>query len=494
MSIDLLSTSPLPCYVSRKAFHSPGNKTYAVHLPSSPAQKLHEVSSISLTDVPDILASSAAAAKKWRSTPVEERRKIFLKAADELERRADEFAAIEEGETTSDAGWAKFDVGLAKDQTREIAYAITSLRGEIITSPGQQAHLLWVPYGVIFAMAPWNAPLILGARAFTNALIGGNAVILKTSEFSPKTHLCLAQAFHDAGLPEGVLNVVHIAPEDAPKIVERFISDPIISKVNFTGSTRVGRIVAQTCGKYLKPCTLELGGKAPVIVLPSADLKLCASALAFGSFFHSGQICMSSDLILIPSPSFSSSSTSTQTVDLKTFKQSLLDELKQAMNRMPEPKGLFTDVSAERIDTVVKEALGNGAKTLAGEWTREGNKTGRVVLGDVGKDMRVFSEENFAPVVAFVEYSSIEEAIELANNSEYGLSSSIYGAPHEAYPLAEKIDAGAVHINGSTIHDKATVPHGGFKASGWGKFNSLEGIKEFSRLKVVTINDPHPYV
>ena len=185
------------------------------------------------------------------------------------------------------------DWQLAWNLVSETAGLATALRGEIVPAEdGQRAYVTRIPYGVVLGIAPWNAPLILGIRAFANAIMAGNAVIFKTSEFSPKIHTWAAQLFIDAGLPAGVLNVVHVAAKDAASVCSAIISHPAVRKVNFTGSTMTGRKIAEVCAKNLKPVCLELGGKAPVIILKDANLAAAVNSVMFGGYLHSGQICM----------------------------------------------------------------------------------------------------------------------------------------------------------------------------------------------------------
>jgi len=368
------------------------------------------------------------------------------------------------------------------------AAASVALRGEICTTDqGQRAYIERTSYGVVFGMAPWDAPLVLGQRACMQPVMAGNAAILKTSEMSPKTQLIIAQVFHEAGLPAGVLNIVHVAPQDAPAVVEKIIAADGVGKVNFTGSTKVGSIVGQTCGKYIKPVVLELGGKAPLIVMPDADLELATSSAVFGGLFHSGQICMATNTVIAH-----------ESISQKLFSliQGRVNNL-HASSRSDDGaqlRGLFTEVSAHRVDEIVKDALGKGAKVFAGQVKVENNVVQPLVVSGVTPSMRIYREELFSPVFSLLTFKDPEEAIKIANDHDYGLAASIYTKDYDAgHKMAREIDAGMVHINGSSVHDSAQVPHGGWKKSGFGRFNGIEGIREFTQTKVITHNDPHPY-
>src|SRR3954468_5301399 len=230
--------------------------------------------------------AAAAAFPAWSATGPNARRAILLKAADLLASKAPQFIELTAAEPGATAGWAGFNVHLAAGMLREAASMTTQISGEVIPSdkPGCIAMAVRQPAGVVLSMAPWNAPVILGVRAIALPLACGNTVVLKASEICPGTHRLIAECLRDAGLPPGVVNVITNAPEDAPDLIEALIAHPAVRRINFTGSTRVGRIIAQTAAKYLKPALLELGGKAPLIVLDDADLDAAVAAAAFGAF------------------------------------------------------------------------------------------------------------------------------------------------------------------------------------------------------------------
>ncbi len=236
-----------------------------------------------------------------RKTGPTERRALLLKAADILEARTPDFISRATRETGATAGWIGFNVHLAAGMLREAAAMTTQIAGEVIPSdvPGSFAMAVRQPVGVVLAIAPWNAPVILGVRSIAMPLACGNTVVFKASELCPATHHLIGEVLKDAGFPAGVVNVITNAPDDAPEIVEVLIAHPAVRRVNFTGSTRVGRIVAMTAAPYLKPVLLELGGKAPMVVLDDADLEAAVEAAAFGAFMNQGQICMSTERLVV---------------------------------------------------------------------------------------------------------------------------------------------------------------------------------------------------
>ncbi|BGP19142.1 hypothetical protein JCM10213v2_007229 [Rhodosporidiobolus nylandii] len=468
----LLTPSPLlPCYLAGKPFH--GSSQFDVKDPHDPSRVIHSVSSITVADVEKVVSVAEAAGKKWKTSSVVARRNIFLRAAALLRERTAEYAKIEFEETTSSAMWSGFEMGLAADSIEEVAgVATAALRGEIAsTEAHQRAYIERCPYGVVLGMAPWNAPMTLGQRACLQPIMAGNAAILKTSEMSPRVHMIIADIMHEAGLPEGVLSVVHVAPQDAPAVTEALIAHKAVGKVK------------QLCGKHLKPVILELGGKAPAIVCEDADLEHAANAIKFGGLFHSGQICMATQTAIVHE----------SVVD--KFTELLSANYPRASKSTEDGaalRGLFTEVSAKRVDEAIADATSKGAQIVAGEHRVEGNVVQPVLLKGVTDQMRIYKEEMFAPVFSILTWTDEEKALFYANDHDYGLAASIFTADEaRGVRLARGIDAGMVHINGATVHDSAQMPHGGWKASGHGRFNGVEGIREFTQIKVITLNPPH---
>jgi acyl-CoA reductase-like NAD-dependent aldehyde dehydrogenase len=237
----------------------------------------------------------------WADTPPAERRVLLTAAAELLAERAPQVAETMTQEVGATFGWGMFNCDLAARMLREAAAQTYAAGGDLIPSdvPGAMSFAVRQPAGVVVGMAPWNAPVILSTRAVATPLAFGNTVVLKASELCPRTHAAVVQALHDAGLPPGAINLVLHAPEDAPEVVDELIAHPAVRRVSFTGSTRVGRIVAAKCAEHMKRSLLELGGKAPMVVLADADLDAAADAASFGAFMNSGQICMSTERIVV---------------------------------------------------------------------------------------------------------------------------------------------------------------------------------------------------
>ena len=245
--------------------------------------------------------SAAAAFPAWSQLGPSARRAMLMKASQALEAKGEAIATAMAAETGASGIWAGFNVHLAAGMLLEAASLTTQINGEIIPSdiPGSVAMAVRQPAGVVLGIAPWNAPVILAVRSISTALACGNTVILKGSELCPATHGLIIEALQDAGLPPGVVNFVTNAPADAGSVVEAIVAHPAVRRISFTGSTKVGRIIGQTCAKHLKPALLELGGKAPFLVLDDADIDAAVAAATFGAFANSGQICMSTERFIV---------------------------------------------------------------------------------------------------------------------------------------------------------------------------------------------------
>ncbi len=435
--------------------------------------------------VADAVAAVDAAAeafKSWSLTGPGERRALLAKAADALEAQGDAFAQAMAAETGSSAIWAGFNVHLAADMLREAAAITTQIGGEVIPSnvPGSVAMAVRQPAGVVLAIAPWNAPVILSVRAIAVALACGNSVVLKGSEICPATHGLIVQACQAAGFPRGVVNFITNAPKDAGEIVEAMVAHPAVRRVNFTGSTRVGKLIAATCAKYLKRSVLELGGKAPLVVLDDADVDAAVAAATFGAFANSGQICMSTERLIVD----------------EAVADEFVSKLAGRAQALPlgDPRkgpvvlGSVVDMATvHRCNQLVDNAVSKGAKLVCGG-KADSTLMPATLLDHVTAEMRIYHEESFAPVKAIVRVKGVEAAVACANDNDYGLSAAVFGRDiARAMQVAQRIESGICHVNGPTVHDEAQMPFGGVKGSGWGRFGGKAGIDEFTELRWITV-------
>ncbi|NKL79579.1 aldehyde dehydrogenase [Rhizobium leguminosarum] len=436
-----------------------------------------------LEDAAAAVDAAAAAFGAWSKTGPGQRRAILMKAADIMDSKVGEFTRLMIEETGATAPWAGFNVMFAANILREAGAMTTQISGEIIPSdkPGTLAMGVRQAAGVCLAIAPWNAPVILATRAIAMPIACGNTVVLKASEQCPGTHRLIATALTEAGLPAGVINVITNAPEDAPEIVTALIAHPAVKRVNFTGSTKVGKIIAETCGKYLKPALLELGGKAPLVILDDADIDGAVNAATFGAFMHQGQICMSTERIIVD----------------ETIADQFVAKLAARASQLPagDPRGhvvlgsLISLDAAMKMEELIADATAKGAKLVAGG-KRSGTVVEATLLDHVTSEMRVYAEESFGPVKPIIRVSGEEEAIRIANDTEYGLSSAVFSRNvQRAMAVAARIESGICHINGPTVHDEAQMPFGGVKGSGYGRFGGKAAIAEFTDLRWITVED-----
>ena len=410
------------------------------------------------------------------------RRAVLTKAADALAAKADDFVDAMMGEIGSTKGWAMFNLNLAVGMVREAAALTTQISGEVIPSdkPGCLAMALREPVGVILGIAPWNAPIILGVRAIAVPLACGNSVILKASEISPRTHSLIIEAFAEAGFPDGVVNIVTNAPADAGDVVGALIDHPAVKRINFTGSTNVGRIIAKRAAEHLKPCVLELGGKAPLLVLEDADLDEAVKAAAFGAFMNQGQICMSTERIIV----------------VDAVADAFAEKFAAKANSMAAgdprdgtaPLGAVVDQkTVAHVNRLIDDAIAKGATLLSGG-KRDSVVMPATVLDGVTDAMNIYRDESFGPVVAMIRAQDEADAIRIGNDSQYGLSAAVFTRDTaRGLNVARQIKSGICHINGPTVHDEAQMPFGGVGASGYGRFGGKAGIDSFTELRWITI-------
>lgn len=432
--------------------------------------------------------SASRAFRAWSRTGPNYRRDILLKAASLLDERTEQFVETMIAETGASMPWVRFNVRLAAGMLREAASLTTHVKGEIILAdkPGAHAFAFRRPVGVVLSVVPWNAPIILAVRAFGTALACGNTVVLKASENSPATQYLLAQVMIDAGLPAGVMNFITHTREDAPALVEAMIACEAVRRVNFTGSTATGRVIAQLGAKYLKPVLLELGGKAPLLILEDADIDNAVRAAAFGAYMHQGQICMSTERIILAD----------KIADEFSVKMTAKVESLRAGNPHSSNAplgGLISEAAAQRVEALIADAEAKGAIALV-RGKAEGAVMQPSLLDHVTPDMRIFYEESFGPVACMMRVATVDEAIRLANDTEYGLKAGIFTRDvTKALEIAEQLDFGCCHINGPTVYDEAQMPLGGMKASGYGRFGGHAGINEFTEVHWVTVEDPNQH-
>jgi len=434
-------------------------------------------------DATRAIEAAAAAFPEWSTTPPGVRQKLFLKAADIFEKRQDELVRVLSEETGSTIGIAMFQMFFVPGLFRQAAAQAYNVTGEIIPAdyPGAFFMALRQPAGVVSAFGPFNVPYILSSRAFALPLAYGNTAVLKPSEEAPVAGgLMLAEIFEEAGFPPGVFNVITHAKEDAPDVGDEMIANPAVRRISFTGSTEIGRIIAEKSGKYLKRAVLELGGKDPLIVLRDADVDFAADAASWGAFLHQGQICMSTERIIVERP----------------IADQFIEKLAKRANalKVGDPRDptvaigpLINQAALDKVDGHVKEAVKGGAELVAGG-RHEGLVYHPTIVTDVKYDMRIFTDQTFGPVAPIVVVDDAEEALQVANNSKYGLSSGIITNDfNQALMMAQKLETGMVHIGDQTVNDEPQVPFGGVKGSGYGRMGGKAALDEFTELRWISV-------
>ncbi len=427
--------------------------------------------------------AAQAAFPSWSRTLPAERQALFLKAAEILEKKQMEIVEILAEETGCTFGFAMFQTMFTPGLLREAASQVHAPVGEIIPGdlPGAFNMAIRHPVGVVAGIGPWNAPLILSLRSICMPIAYGNTTVLKPStESSIAGGVVLAQVFHEAGFPKGVFNLVTNGPGGSSEVGDEFVENPVVRRISLTGSSEVGRQLAEKAGRYLKRVALELGGQNPMIILADASIDDAVNAAAFGAFLHQGQICMSTRRIIVEKPV------------AKQFTEKFVNKV--ASFKVGNPKEpdtiigpLINQQQLDKLRASVDSAVADGAKVICGG-TYEGLCCHPIVLTNVKKGTSFSCEETFGPVVSIVEVENAEQAIAVANDTMYGLSASVFtGSFVKGMDIAERIESGIVHINDQTVHDEPQVPFGGIKDSGWGRFGGKGALEEFTELRWISV-------
>ena len=424
------------------------------------------------------VAAAHAAAPKWGAATAAEREAVLLKAAAILETRIAEIAEVLRYEGGATFGKSMFEASFAVNVLRSAAGECRRIFGETMPSdsPGLFSMTVRRPLGVIAGIAPFNFPFLLAAKKVALALAAGNTFVLKPSEHTPVSGLKIGEIFEGAGLPAGALNIV---PGDAA-VGAALCGDPRVRMVTFTGSTAVGKAIAEACARTLKRYTIELGGKSPMIVLADADLDYAVDAACFGIFLHQGQVCMANSRIIVEAPLFAA------------FCDRLAAKVSTLKTGDPhDPKTvigpLITAEQCGRVSRHVADAVAKGARLLCGG-KADGAFFQPTVLASITPEMLVWREESFGPVVSVIEAKDSEEALHVANDTAYGLSSALVTNDlQKALDLSLRLEAGMVHVNDCTIYDEPHVPFGGIKDSGYGREGGRWSMDEMTETKWITI-------
>ncbi|CAL1715241.1 unnamed protein product [Somion occarium] len=437
-------------------------------------------------DCKDAIEAAGRAFDKWEQTPLSQRRDILLKAADLI--LTDEYkdkirAALKDETSAVDPVLDFFNVPLAASWIRDAAGLAMQMKGETFPSdiPGGHVIAQRRAIGVILAISPWNVPILLSIRAVAVPLICGNTVVLKCSEITPRSQAIVAELFKEAGLPDGVLNFISMDRKDASTLTAEMIAHPLVRKINFTGSDRVGKIIAAEAAKWLKPCVFELGGKCPVVVLDDADIEDAARAIVSSALLHSGQICMSTERVIVQRKASET---------LISAVNKIMSSLKAGDADSNPLTALSTEAAAENVLSMLKDAKQDGAEVVVGDLTREGAVVQPHVVTGAKPGTRLWDRESFGPVVTIAVADTIDEIVELTNSSAYSLNAALWTKDvNAAINVAGRIRAGLTSVNGPTVHIEGLRGLTGLGgATGYGHFD----VESFTDVRMIVIHAPGP--
>jgi len=440
-----------------------------------------EVANGSAEDAKKAIDAAQAAFPAWKDVPPEEKRKMLYRAADIMDRRADEFAEALQKETGAAVPFSLFQRKNGPEFLREAAGMVHNVHGQMFPAESPDTvNMMWrQPMGVIGCIAPWNAAMLLGLRAISFPLACGNTVVYKTSEASSVVGgVMIAQVMEEAGFPAGVFNLVTNGPGRSTEIGDVLTSDDRVRNITFTGSTGVGQHLAIQCAEHFKRFCSELGGNCPLIILDDADLDYAVKAATFGRFIHQGQICMGTKRFVV------------EKGIADAFLEKLVERVKTLKYGDPTDPDtiigpLINQQQMDKLIDQVETARKQGAKILCGGQNHDLIYEPTVLV--MTEDMDIAHEEVFGPVANVIIAEDPEDALRIANDTQFGLSSAIITADFpKAWEIAERLEAGICHINDCTMGDDPHAPLGGMKASGTGK-NGFMAIEEFTEVRWVTL-------
>ncbi len=443
-----------------------------------------EVSAGGRAEAEAAVAAANAAFPAWAAMLPRDRQRLFFKAADIIEVRTDALVSLLARETGTGNAFARFQLRWASDLLRQAGGWGYRPVGEVLRSdtPDRFAMATRKPLGVVAGFSPWNGAFSLAWRTVVLPMAFGNTVVLKPSEEAPiSAGLVLAEIFEEAGLPAGVLNVVTHAAGEAGPIADVFFESPAVRSINFTGSSKTGRMLAERAGRALKRIVLELGGYNPTVVLDDADLDHAVDATVFGSFFHQGQICMNTRKIIVERPIYDD------------FLRKMIARTNSLIKGDPTDSKtvigpLINATAMDAVKRTVGEAVSKGATVLAGG-TFDGPIYHPTILAGVPQDATIATEETFGPVVIIEAADSAEEALERALATRYGLCASLMtGNRNRGLNLAQKFDCGMIHVNGPSMVGEPALPNGGVKDSGWGR-SGYYAIEDFTEIRLTTLTN-----
>jgi benzaldehyde dehydrogenase (NAD) len=458
-------------------------------LEKATGEPLADVGVATVEDLDLAVSAAKQAQPGWAATTYDERAAILRAAASALQARGEEIADLIVRETGSILGKAQYEVGGAANELHEAAALTSRAVGEILPShsPSRVSIAERVPMGVVAAITPWNFPLILGMRVVAPALALGNTVVLKPSPETPLTGgLILAELLAEAGLPAGVLNVVTGDQE----IGERLVAHPDTAMIHFTGSSAVGSRIAEVAGKQLKRVSLELGGNNALVILEDADLEQAAMIGAWSAWHYQGQTCITAGRHIVARSLFDPY---VEALAAKAAAIAVGDPARDEVGLGP----MINERQRDRGHKFLTDSVAQGATIVEGG-TYDGLFYRPTVVTDIRTDMPLWTNEIFAPITPVLAVDSEDEAIELVNDTPYGLVNAVLtGDPDRGMQIASKLRSGMVHVNDSTCLDEAHAPFGGVGASGLGgRAGGESNLEEFTERRWVSLQrarSAYPY-
>ncbi|WVW86088.1 hypothetical protein I302_108127 [Kwoniella bestiolae CBS 10118] len=466
----------VPLWINGESLKSSTGRT-VVHKHSKTGEETCEVVVAGKEEVDQAINSSKLAFQDWRNVNGWERKGILQNVGKLIRDRSNLLSEA----LLSDTIFS--DLVMAQDQKSALhlldgaANTAISVEGSIPqTVDGSFSMVLRQPYGPVLSIPAFNYPLTLALRSIAYPLACGNTVLLRASPLLPQFFQLLGPLFQEAGLPKEALQVLNFSEKDVGERVEQIIAHSDVRMVNFTGSVKLGKILAAKCGEYLKPSLMELGGKSVAIVLPSADLKLAANNILFGAFLNSGQVCMSTEQVLVHS-------------DIAEEFEKVLKETAEKA-QWGEGMEMVRHRSGDGAKALYDDAVKQGAKILYSASSSSSTPTSTsfppTILSSLPPTSKLLKEESFSPLLSLHRLPSTSSIIQHANSHSTGLTSSIFTNDYrEALEIATDLESGAVHVNGMTVHDQHNLPHGGWKDSGYGRFNGQGAVESFTQTKNV---------
>lgn len=456
-----------------------GERIYEDKNPYS-EETLVKIRLASVEDIDEAYRSAKQAQQEWEQVNAYQKVSVLEKAIELLKERREEIVNILIDENGASHVKANIEVDAAIGIMKEAATFPLRMHGQIMPSviPGKENRIYRNPAGVVGIISPFNFPLHLTMRSLAPALAAGNGVVIKPDlQTMISGGLFLGKLFEDAGIPKGLLNITVCSSSE---IKDAFVEHPIPQIISFTGSTPVGRHIGELCGKHLKRVALELGGNNGMIVLKDANINRAAESAAFGKFLNSGQICMSLNRIIVERPVY------------EEFLKIFVEKASQIKYGNPANEDiivgpLINNKQVHRIQNLIDLSIEQGAKyALKGEI--EGNVFAPTILTDVTNDMPIAQEEIFGPAVGVIVVENEEEAIAVANDSEYGLSGAVHaGSIEHGVEVAKQIVTGMIHVNDQGVNDEPIVAFGGEKASGLGRYGGEWALHEFTTTKWISV-------